>query len=91
MKNKVKSKYKQLKSIENNYANLMHSLKRIDRLAESMNTLEKLHNSIDFQNSIYYYNGPTANVNLIDFVDTSIPSDKKKPNRTKLADEEIAR
>ena len=56
-------------------------------MAERMETMGKLHNSIDFKKLLYHYKGPTANVNFNDFVDATT-LDEIKSNRIKLADEE---
>ena len=71
-------KYKQLKSTENNQLNLIQSLKKVYHLInkkkmfskfsnlilERINTIEKLHNSLDFSNLIYDCRDPYENLNL---------------------------
>ena len=36
-----------------------------------MDAIEKIHNNINFGNSIYHYKGPTANVNFRNFIDAA--------------------
>ena len=57
-------------------------------VAEKMNTTEKLHNRIDFQNLIYHYKDPTANLNFNDFSDAATLFDEIKSCRIKVANTE---
>ena len=56
-------------------------------VAERMETMEKLHNSIDFKKLIYHCKGPTASANFNDFIDATA-LDEIESNGIKLADEE---
>ena len=53
-----------------------------------METMEKLHNSIDFNNLTYHNMGPIANVNFDYFIDATTFLDKIKSTRINLADVE---
>ena len=49
-----------------------------------MKNIKKLHNSIDFNNLIYYYKGPTADVKFDNFIGAIILFDERKSSRIKL-------
>ena len=57
-------------------------------VTERMETIEKLHNSINFNNLTYPYMGPIANVSFDDFIDETTLFDMTKSKRVKLADVE---
>lgn len=44
-------------------------------IAERMEKIEKLHNSIDFKNLMYLYKGPTPNIYFNDFTETATAFD----------------
>ena len=50
-----------------------------------MDTIEKLHNSTDFNNLTYHYKGPKAKVDLNNFIDVAILFDEIKSKRIKSA------
>ena len=80
--------------MENNKLNLMRLMKIVYRLinrknklvTERMETIEKLHNSIDF-NSLTYYKCYIANINYDDFIDTATFFKKRNSNGIKLVDD----
>ena len=55
---------------------------------EKMKTIEKLNKSIDFENLVYYYKGPTANVDFNHFIDAETYFDEINFKRIKLFDAE---
>ena len=57
-------------------------------ITERMETIGKLHNSINFNNVTYHYMGPIANVSFDDFIDETTLFDMTKSKRVKLADVE---
>ena len=57
-------------------------------VTERMEAIEKLHNSISFNNLTYHYMGPIANLSFDDFIDETTLFDKTKSKRVKLADVE---
>ena len=57
-------------------------------VTERMEAIEKLHNSINFNNLTYHYMGPIANLSFDDFIDETTLFDKTKSKRVKLADVE---
>ena len=57
-------------------------------VTERMEAIEKLHNSINFNNLTYHYMGSIANLSFDDFIDETTLFDKTKSKRVKLADVE---
>ena len=57
-------------------------------VTERMEAIEKLHNSIKFNNLTYHYMGSIANLSFDDFIDETTLFDKTKSKRVKLADVE---
>ena len=55
---------------------------------ERIESIEKLDNSIDFDNLTYHYKCPTANVDFNKFIDAATLFNKIKSKRIKLADAE---
>ena len=53
-----------------------------------METIEKLQKSIDFENLVYYYKGPTANVDFNHFIDAETYFHEIDFKRIKLFDVE---
>ena len=53
-----------------------------------MQTIEKLHNSINFNNLTYHYMGPIASVSFDYFIDETTLFNMTKSKRVKLADVE---
>ena len=55
-------------------------------IAERMNKIEKLHNSIDFNNLTHYYRGLTFDINFDNFIDAITLFNEIKSSRIKLND-----
>ena len=53
-------------------------------VVQRMNVTEKLHDHIDFENLIYHYKGPNANVNFNGFNDVTTLFDQIKSSRIKF-------
>ena len=53
-----------------------------------MKTIEKLQNSADFNNLIYHYKCPIANVDFNYFIDTATLFGETRPHETKLDEAE---
>ena len=51
-----------------------------------METIQKSHNSIDFNNLTNHYKGPNVNTDFNKFIDTATLFDETKQNKTIFAD-----
>ena len=50
--------------------------------------LEKLHNSVNFQNFIYHFKGPTKGIGFNNFIDVEILCDDIKSKKIRFEDVE---
>ena len=57
-------------------------------VAERMERIEKLRNSIDFNNLTYHYKDPNANVDFSNFIAAATLFDKIESNKIKFHDTE---
>ena len=48
------------------------SKKIYDPVAERTGEIEKLHNSVNFQNLLYHFEGPTKDIDFNDFINAEI-------------------
>ena len=91
-------KLKELKSMENNKLNLMRLLKKkkvyrfiskkkfYNLVVERTEKIEKLHNSVNFQNLIYHFMGPTKDIYFNDFIDAETLFDDIKSKKIRFGD-----